>query len=272
MKYLKIDTDFSENMESLGDAERGRLFTAMLAYAKDGTVADLRGSERILWGTVKKAIDEQRKSYDALCQRNLRNATSRYQSHPVATSGSQWEDNNIDIYIPTTSRETSNSNTQVTKDSTLKRDSSNSTTTFIENNQVTKGSTQDRDSSNITVLNSFDTFWLAYPKKVAKKDAQRAWMKIKPSQELLTTMLEAIEQQKQSKTWREGYVPNPATWLNGERWNDVVKPTDRLAHLREMYEQEVAKDDSTGYGSDVCGHSNAVSPGNNFFDFIKTDG
>ena len=30
MKYLKVFTDFVQDMDKLGDAERGRLFTAML--------------------------------------------------------------------------------------------------------------------------------------------------------------------------------------------------------------------------------------------------
>ena len=33
MEYLKVFTDFVKVMEPLGDAERGRLFTAMLEYA-----------------------------------------------------------------------------------------------------------------------------------------------------------------------------------------------------------------------------------------------
>lgn len=60
MKYLKIFTDFTEDMKELGDAERGRLFTGMLEYAATGKEPDLRGNERILWGTAKKNIDNTR--------------------------------------------------------------------------------------------------------------------------------------------------------------------------------------------------------------------
>ena len=60
MRYLKVFTDFVEDMKELGDAERGRLFTGMLEYAATGEEPDLRGNERILWGTAKKNIDNTR--------------------------------------------------------------------------------------------------------------------------------------------------------------------------------------------------------------------
>ena len=60
MKYLKVFTDFKEVMGDLGDAEKGRLFTAMLDYAETGTDPDLRGNERFLWRTAKMQIDRER--------------------------------------------------------------------------------------------------------------------------------------------------------------------------------------------------------------------
>lgn len=63
MKYLKVFTDFADKMEMLGDAERGRLFTAMLKYAETGEAPDLKGDERFLWATAKLEIDRQAASY-----------------------------------------------------------------------------------------------------------------------------------------------------------------------------------------------------------------
>lgn len=69
----------------------------------------------------------------------------------------------------------------------------------------------------------FETFWDAYPRKVAKKDARVAFARINPDLALFTRMLEAIAEQRVSRQWRQGYIPYPATWLNGERWEDVVE-------------------------------------------------
>ena len=77
----------------------------------------------------------------------------------------------------------------------------------------------------------FEKFWSAYPKKVGKKAAQKAFIKIKPNEELLEKMLKAIETQKRSEQWQKEngqYIPNASTWLNGERWNDeAVKNIDK---------------------------------------------
>jgi hypothetical protein len=71
----------------------------------------------------------------------------------------------------------------------------------------------------------FDTFWKAYPKKVGKDAALKAWnkKKHKPHMEFI---LEAIERYKLSKTVRDGYTCNPATWINEGRWSDEVTLSD----------------------------------------------
>ena len=63
MKYLKIFTDFVIDMEALGDAERGRLFTAMLLYAETGEDVELKGNERFIWAKTKANIDACRQIY-----------------------------------------------------------------------------------------------------------------------------------------------------------------------------------------------------------------
>ena len=67
----------------------------------------------------------------------------------------------------------------------------------------------------------FDVFWSVYPKKVGKPGALRAYKKLKPNGSLVQLMVEAIERQAQSQGWtKDGgrFIPNPATWLNDERW------------------------------------------------------
>jgi len=64
----------------------------------------------------------------------------------------------------------------------------------------------------------FDRFWETYPKKTAKIEAQKAWKKAKPD---LQTVIKALAWQIKSRQWMEGYVPNPATYLNQGRWMDT---------------------------------------------------
>lgn len=66
----------------------------------------------------------------------------------------------------------------------------------------------------------FAEFWSAYPKKVGKGDAEKAWKKLKPD---LSACLSAISTAKLSIDWlKEGgqFIPHPATWINGKRWED----------------------------------------------------
>ena len=59
MKQLKVDIIFASAVQMLGDAEAGRLFKAMFAYASTEETPDLRGNERFVWETIKESIDKQ---------------------------------------------------------------------------------------------------------------------------------------------------------------------------------------------------------------------
>lgn len=76
---------------------------------------------------------------------------------------------------------------------------------------------------NVSTPESFEKFWLAYPKKVAKKEAVKAWDKLKVDEQLFIIIMDKIEKMKGTRAWSDSaYIPYPATWLNGERWNDEV--------------------------------------------------
>lgn len=71
----------------------------------------------------------------------------------------------------------------------------------------------------------FATFWLLYPRRVAKRDAEKAWSKMTPAERFdsVVALVDWI------KVWRARgdleFVPYPATWLNGARWEDEL-PTE----------------------------------------------
>jgi hypothetical protein len=76
-------------------------------------------------------------------------------------------------------------------------------------------------------LEPFDHFWRAYPRKVARKDAKKAFEQLNPSPELLREILEAIERHKLSDQWQElKYIPYPATYIRGERWYDELETNE----------------------------------------------
>lgn len=74
-----------------------------------------------------------------------------------------------------------------------------------------------------TGVERFAEFWSAYPRKVGKASAEKTWAKIGPDPETVKDMLAAIAVQRESEQWSKHdgqFIPHPATWLNGRRWED----------------------------------------------------
>ena len=83
------------------------------------------------------------------------------------------------------------------------------------------------ESQTESMIVDFSDFWGMYPRRVAKKDARKAWDKIPPKlhNQILTALFEW------SRIWKDRgeieYIPYPASWLNGERWEDEYPPHHR---------------------------------------------
>lgn len=83
-----------------------------------------------------------------------------------------------------------------------------------------KGSTRDALSDE-----QFEVFWKLYPKKASKKDALKAWKKI--DAELFGHIIDSLGAHRACEQWvKDGgkFIPHAASWLNGEKFNDEVKP------------------------------------------------
>lgn len=81
----------------------------------------------------------------------------------------------------------------------------------------------------------FDEFWAAYPRRVAKKDARKAWAKLNPSPEIVQQILDALEWQVPAFQWdgeKADYAPYPASYLNAERWTDERRAAPRKVDIR----------------------------------------
>lgn len=93
------------------------------------------------------------------------------------------------------------------------------------NNTDNKEPIQKQKSTKADCSALFDMFWKAYPKKVGKDAAAKAFAKRKPDDKLMKEILQAIELQKVSEQWQKDggqYIPNPSTWLNQGRWMDEI--------------------------------------------------
>lgn len=76
----------------------------------------------------------------------------------------------------------------------------------------------------------FVMFWAAYPKRKARKDAEKAWSQVR-GDDHVEAILAALAWQTQQADWlKEGgqFVPYPASYLRGERWTDEPDETPML--------------------------------------------
>ncbi|HEX5034975.1 MAG TPA: hypothetical protein VFW62_10865 [bacterium] len=72
----------------------------------------------------------------------------------------------------------------------------------------------------------FERFWKAYPRRVSRAKAERAWRRLKPSEQLTVKILQAVERAKTSEDWRKDggmFIPYPASYLNQRRWEDETE-------------------------------------------------
>lgn len=95
--------------------------------------------------------------------------------------------------------------------------------------------TEKPKTAETTAKKRFDLFWSAYPKKVGKKDAQKAWKNAKVNTELFDKIMTAIGRARTTDQWqRENgrYIPNPSTWINQGRWDDEIKEVSTSGEYR----------------------------------------
>ena len=119
----------------------------------------------------------------------------------------------------------------------------------IEGKQgLNKAARIEKPMADKDMVEAFEVFWKLYPNKKSKKDARKAWEKLKPSAELRLTLMTALGNHRISRDWAKDdgqYVPMASTWLNGERWTDELVPASAAkanafnnlpTHTPDMYQ------------------------------------
>jgi Helix-turn-helix domain len=73
-------------------------------------------------------------------------------------------------------------------------------------------------------LAPFDGFWASYPRRVAKVDAAKAWLQVTRdgATDLAAILagLAAWVDHWRAEATESKFIPHPATWLRGRRWED----------------------------------------------------
>lgn len=89
-------------------------------------------------------------------------------------------------------------------------------------------------SSSPAADDLFPKFWTLYPNKKGKAAAEKAWKKLKVTDDLFTLIAQGLAKQCASQAWLKDsgqFIPHPATWLNGKRWEDEIPSAPTNVHL-----------------------------------------
>lgn len=211
-EYFCAYHSFREWMRMLTDAEKGRLFDALLVYSETGEQLSLGGKEAALFPAMKWQIDRDAQQYEEKCRVQSDNAKKRWDA---TTYRNMPEDATACHGIPEDANDA---------------------------NEKEKEKEKEKAKDNITgdnPLAPFDEFWAVYPKKVGKGEARKAFQKVKVP---VAALIAAVEQQKKSAQWQRDngqYIPYPATWLNQGRWEDEPEEANNGSAKKDTGEKRL---------------------------------
>lgn len=94
-------------------------------------------------------------------------------------------------------------------------------------------------------MSDFDQFYAAYPRKVAKGAARKAWERMaRLEPDLLEKCLAALAWQRDCPQWtKDGgdFIPHPSTYLNQERYDDEDPSEAQRAREAALRAEEKAR-------------------------------
>lgn len=190
-------------------------------------------------GTSRQAVRAAFVSLTKIGSISTKIATKRY-THIFVTNWSGY------------SGEDSLANQESNQRPTQDQPSANQAPTITGEGREGKAVKKDKKSEKNIYAHGFDRFWNLYPRKVKKPDAMKAWNEVAPQNGLLEIILRAVIAQKDSRDWLQEngrYIPYPASWLRGRRWEDELPLMESMAARlwREAQEEKHDAQRSDGH-------------------------
>jgi hypothetical protein len=187
--YIKFFVkDFAFDIHGMSDKQLGVYLKSFVLAYKTGEIP-----KKYLDDSLFKSLNEAFTRYEQVCERNKnnRNKTKTY-SDQSSTSGQPV----VDVPL----------------------------TTLVKPKPEPEPEPEPV-TYNKEYKESFDQFWAVYPKRKAKQAAIKAYKKARQSVSH-EKIMEGVRQYELERRGKDPtYTANPATWLNGGRWDDdITKP------------------------------------------------
>ena len=217
-EWFKARNVWGAAIQTLSDAEAGRLMKALWAYTMTGEEPNLSGAEKGIMALIMLTLSQDEEQTAEI---------SRKRAEAGAIGGKQRVINAINA---------SKYQANQANASDASTDQANQANAFNKNKNKNKETDKEEEL--------FERFWSAYPRKVGKPDARKKFQALKPDEDLVEKMIESINIWKPTDQWQdERFIPHPATWLHQRRWEDeppksskTYKPVSAQGYNQRSYE------------------------------------
>lgn len=210
-KSFSLFKDYLEYMEGMSDEDLGKAMRAVWLYENGMELPELSGMAWMLFTTIRRDLDRAHAISQVRSENGAKGGKSKAEASDEEAPVSKEEANSSKHLANASKREASSSKPSLHKTLDIDKD-------------ITPPTPLGGDEGGGT---PFERFWEAYPKKVRKAAARRAWKAIKPDEDLTQTILKAIELAKASPQWTKSggrFIPDPSRWIEEKRWEDQLSP------------------------------------------------
>lgn len=217
---LKFDTAWLDSIQTLGDAEQGRLLRAYIAYALGETPPELKGNERYVWATIKAGVDEMNR----ISEVNSSNVKKRWdKSRNTTVIRRNTPVIQIDTNLPPSSSPSASP-----LDSPSSSPSDSPITTPYNPPIISHNASPSLTRSN-TLAERFDRLWELYPKKQGKKQAFESYKRAVrdgSTDEEIEAGIKAYTEYAKNKDSQ--FIKQGSTFFRQKAWEDDWKPEENI--------------------------------------------
>lgn len=215
-KSFVLYTDYVHTVCKLTDAKAGKLFKHILRFVNDENPVPADRVIDLVFEPIKQNLKRDLKDWEK----------EKQQRSEAGKKGMKNRWKNKKTITP------------ITNDNTVKQPITSITDNVIVNVSDTVTDNVNVSNNIPTYVNGqgFEMFWKVYPKKKSKGVAEKVWKGIRPDEKLLQTIINSIEQSKNTDQWRKDggqFIPHPATWLRAKGWEDELTTDIKPAPLPE---------------------------------------
>lgn len=213
---LKFDTAWLDSIQTLGDAEQGRLLRAYIAYALGETPPELKGNERYVWATIKAGVDEMNR----ISEVNSSNVKKRWDKSRNTTVIRR----NTVVIQNDTNLSPSSSPSASPLESPSSSPSDSPITTPYNPPIISPNASPSLTRSN-TLAERFDHLWELYPKKQGKKQAFESYKRAVrdgSTDEEIEAGIKAYTEYAKNKDSQ--YIKQGSSFFRQKAWEDDWKP------------------------------------------------